>query len=272
MSIGAKQTRQGRAAYGGKRPVNAMLTTYVLIGINLAVWLLITATGGSRSWWRLGLALIGKGFCVPNDSPAHILTQGQGGPPIDSAQVCSLIDQNSQSATWMPGIADGAWWQPLTSMFTHVDILHIAFNMLALFFLAPALEMALGRLRFLAVYLGSGLFGSAVVYWLSDPHGYTVGASGAVFGLMGALLVLGHKVGGNNQTLLAWIGINVVITLVNPQISWQGHLGGFIGGALLGALIIYAPKERRTAIQATGFGALMVVAAVIILLRTLALT
>ena len=149
----------------------------------------------------------------------------------------------------MPGVADGAYWQLLTSAFTHVEVWHIGFNMLALWVLGPQLELAIGRSRFLALYLLSALAGSALVYWLADPAGSTLGASGAVFGLMGALLVLAVKVRGDVRGILTWVGINAVITFLFPNISWQGHLGGFLGGVLIAALLVYAPRQRRTAWQ-----------------------
>ena len=94
-------------------------------------------------------------------------------------------------------MSDGAYWQLVTSAFTHVEVWHIGFNMLALWVLGPQLELALGRARFLALYFLSALAGSALVYWLGGTTTATLGASGAVFGLMGALLVLALKVGGN---------------------------------------------------------------------------
>ncbi len=100
----------------------------------------------------------------------------------------------------------------MTSTFLHVDVWHIGFNMLVLWFLGPQLELAIGRARFLALYLISGLAGSACVYWLSGEQTSTLGASGAVYGLMAALLVIAFKVGGQVQTILMWIGINVVFT------------------------------------------------------------
>ena len=110
------------------------------------------------------------------------------------------------------GVSGGAWWQPVTSMFTHVEVLHIGFNMLALFFLGPMLEQVLGRARFLALYLVSGVAGSAAVMLFSDPHTQSLGASGAIFGLMGALAVVALKVRGQVQTILVWIGLNLVFT------------------------------------------------------------
>ena len=95
----------------------------------------------------------------------------------------------------------------------------------------------------------SGLVGSAAVYWLSAPNSITIGASGAIFGLMGALLVVAVKVKGDVQSLLTLVAINVVITVLGSSfISWQGHLGGFVGGLVIGAVLVYAPRERRTAV------------------------
>jgi membrane associated rhomboid family serine protease len=159
-------------------------------------------------------------------------------------------------------VAQGEYSQLLTSMFTHVELWHIGFNMLALWVLGPQLELAIGRSRFLALYLLSGLAASATVLWLSAPVGLTLGASGAIFGLMGGLLVLALKVGGDVRGLLTWIGINFALTVVVANISWQGHLGGFIGGLLLGAAIVYAPRKRRVAWQLLGIGGIAVIIAV----------
>ena len=122
--------------------------------------------------------------------------------------------------------------------------------MFALYALGPQLELALGRARFLALYFLSGLAGSATVMWFSTSYGQTIGASGAIFGLMGALLVVAIKVRGDVRGMLTWIGINFVITFVFVRlISWQGHLGGFVGGLLIGAALVYAPREQRTLVQ-----------------------
>jgi membrane associated rhomboid family serine protease len=234
---GTRSTRSGRATYGGRRSLRPGLTSQILIGLNVAVWVLILATGGDHSRLLFHLALLPEGI----------------GP--------------------FPGVADGAYWQLLTSMFLQVQILHIGFNMLALWFLGPSLEAALGRLRFLAVYLLSGLTGSAFVYWFSGVHVPTLGASGAIFGLMGALLVLALKARADVSQLLVWIGINFVITVVGRGfISWQGHLGGFIGGALLAAMIAWAPRTHRPVWQWAGLAAYLALLVVAIGARTAVLT
>ncbi len=148
------------------------------------------------------------------------------------------------------GVADGAWWQLMTSAFTHEEVLHIGFNMLALYFLGPMLESVLGRWRFLALYLVSALAGSAAVMLWSLPYIQTLGASGAVFGLMGALAVVALKVQGQLQTVLVWIGLNLAFTFTVSGISWQGHIGGLVGGAVIGAAMVFAP--RRTGRWSSG--------------------
>ena len=148
----------------------------MLIGINVAVWLLILATGWRNSTLIDRLALLPHGPCEPG-RPELL-------PGVDRG-ACDAIP-----ATWFPGVADGACWQLVTAMFTHVEIWHIGFNMLALWFLGPQLEMVLGRARFLALYLVSGLAGSALRLLAVGRAPATLGASGAIFGLMGALLVV----------------------------------------------------------------------------------
>jgi len=232
---GSKSTRAGRTAYGGQRPGNAAITSQVLIAINVAVWVLILATGGRGS-----------------DLIDRLALRPSGG----------VVSVNGTLFRVPDGMAQGQYWQVLTSMFTHVELWHIGFNMLALWVLGPQLELAIGRGRFLAVYLLSGLAASATVLWLSTSYVLTLGASGAIFGLMGALLVVTIKVHGDVRGMLTWIGINFAITLVFVNnISWQGHLGGFVGGLLLGGAIVYAPRERRATWQLVGIAAVAVVVA-----------
>ena len=126
------------------------------------------------------------------------------------------------------------------------------------YFLGPMLENVLGRARFVALYLVSGIGGSATVMLLSDANGQTVGASGAIFGLMGALAVIALKVRGQVQSILGWIGLNLVFTFTISGISWQGHLGGLVSGAVLGVAMAYAPRAKRSAVQWTAVGAVLV--------------
>jgi len=246
LKEGARTTRSGRLPYGGSPSANAALTSVGLVVVNLAVWVSIIAAGGNGSTLVDRLALLPK---------------------------TTLFGNPDGTATLVRGVSDGAYWQVATSVFSHVAVWHIAFNMLALYFLGPQLEMILGRARYLTVYLLSGLAGSTAVMWLSPEHTQTLGASGAIFGLMGALLVVGLKVHANVQQLLFWIGINVVFTLTGRDfISWQGHLGGLVGGALLAALVVYAPRARRTTFQLTGFTVFTAACVVLILVRAAALS
>jgi membrane associated rhomboid family serine protease len=242
---GAKSTRQARTPYGGQRVGDPRLTTFVLIGINAVVWVLVLATGGRGSTLVDKLALL----------PATSVRGVPGG-----------------GVTVVRGVDEGAWWQLVTSMFTHVEPLHIAFNMLALYFLGPMLETVLGRARFLAVYLVSGLVGSAAVMLFSPPHVQTLGASGAIFGLMGALVVLALKVGGQVQTVFVWIGLNMVFTFTVSGISWQAHVGGLIGGVVLGAAMVYAPRQHRSLVQWSATAAVLVISLVVVAVRCLALS
>jgi membrane associated rhomboid family serine protease len=262
VAEGRKSTRAGRTAYGGLRPSNASITSFVLIGINAVVWLAIIATGGAASRIYNWFALVPEGRCVPAGQLDRYF------PTVHSEALCSA----QPGTQWIPGVSDGAYWQLMTSAFTHVQPWHIGFNMLALYVLGPQLEMVIGRARFLALYLLSALTGAALVYWAAPVSQSTVGASGAIFGLMGALLVVAFKVRANVQQILMWIGINFVLTVVVSNISWQGHLGGFVGGIVIAGVLVYAPRgPRRTAFQVSGMvvvGALTVLA---IIARTAAL-
>ena len=243
---GARTVRTGRLPYGGMHSTNPALTSIGLIVINLAVWVAIASDGGG------GSGLIDKLALLPQTT---------------------LYGNQDGTATLVEGVSGGAWWQLGTSVFSHVQVFHIAFNMMALYFLGPQLEMILGRVRFLAVYLLSGFAGSIAVLWLSNEHTQTLGASGAIFGLMGALLVVGLKVRANVQQLLFWIGLNVVFTVTaSSYVSWQGHFGGLAGGAVLAALLVYAPRPRREALQWTGIAAFAVVCVVLAAVRIAALS
>jgi membrane associated rhomboid family serine protease len=137
------------------------------------------------------------------------------------------------SSPFLPGgLADGEWWRLLTAAFLHGNFLHIGLNMLVLWVVGAPVEQAIGRWRFLALYLVSGLAGSAGAV-LVDPHAITVGASGAIFGILGAALILewqrSYVLGGQALGLLV---VNLVLTFAIPNISVGGHVGGLAGGAL----------------------------------------
>ena len=129
-------------------------------------------------------------------------------------------------------IAAGDYWRIVTNGFVHAGIFHLAFNMLALWILGSLLEPALGRLRFGLVYFVSLLCGSLGVLLLSDAS--SVGASGAVFGLMGSALVLFRARGLSllESGLGIWLGLNLLLTFTIPNISIGAHIGGLIGGLI----------------------------------------
>ena len=137
-----------------------------------------------------------------------------------------------QGALYGPLVAQGEWWRLVTSAFLHYGPLHLGMNMLALWWFGPALESFLGRFRFLLLYVVSGLAGSAGAL-LRTPLSPTVGAAGAIFGILGAALVLerqGTYVFGGS--VLGLIVINLAFTFFVPGISKGGHIGGMIGGGL----------------------------------------
>ncbi|MFS0718290.1 rhomboid family intramembrane serine protease [Arthrobacter sp. 1P04PC] len=144
-------------------------------------------------------------------------------------------------------------WRMLTSAFLHSQgfILHILLNMYMLWIFGQALEPLLGRIRFLALYLISAVGGSVGYYLLTPAYvpgqqlAGVVGASGAIFGLFGAMLVVQRRRGGDTRQLWVLIAINAVIGFVVPQIAWQAHLGGLVTGALCAAAIAYVPRGRR---------------------------
>ena len=254
VAEGRKSTRSGRTTFGGLRPTNAATTSLVLIGINVVVWVAVLVSGGSGSRLFNLLVLRPDGACDLQNGYLNI-------------QVGEVACK-AGGGVWLPGVADGAWWQLMTSAFTHVQPLHIAFNMFALYLFGPQLEVFFGRARYLALYLISALTGSAAVYWFSPQFTPTLGASGAIYGLMGALLVISLKVRVNIQGLLVLIGINLLLTFTISDISWQGHLGGLAGGAAAAAVLVYAPRSRRTPVQVAGLVAITAITVVAIMART----
>lgn len=186
--------------------------TYAIIAINVVVFLLVAVQAGSSS--------------------------GFGNSPIFNGSV--LIPMT---------IAGGEWWRLVTSGFLHLSITHIALNMAALYFIGMGLERVLGAWRYLTLYGLSLLGGSAAVMVFAPINSGAAGASGAIFGLMGALLVTMHRLKLDLRQVGAIIVLNVVITFVIPGISWQAHLGGLVVGALVGAAMVYAPAKNRFAWQ-----------------------
>jgi membrane associated rhomboid family serine protease len=236
---GRNSQRPARTAFGGKANRNRTAVTYTLIGINVAAMLVELAWPDSI---RRFAQIAGSG--------------GQFGRPAI-------------------GVANGEYYRLLTSMFLHASptgggfgITHILFNMWALSLVGPPLEAWLGRVRFLTLYLLSGLAGSVLAYVLAPQYVFELGASGAIFGLFGALFVLSRRLRYDIGPMATTIVINLAITFLVPGISWQAHIGGLLAGAGLGFAWGYPPRERRTAIQIVTSILLFLGLAVAVIVRT----
>jgi membrane associated rhomboid family serine protease len=175
---------------------------------------------------------------------AYIWLTSTGGLSSDTA----LLDHGA-----LLGIActqGGQWWRIVTGAFLHGGLLHIAFNMFALFQVGNIVEQLFGKVRYVALYtvsmVGAGL---AVVY--VAPNDLTVGASGAIFGLFGALVAVGLRLGKRGRGLIGQVlpivVINLVLTFTIPNISAAGHVGGLITGLLAGLVLFMAPRQRAYA-------------------------
>jgi membrane associated rhomboid family serine protease len=192
--------------------------TYALIAANVSVW------------------AAGAGLSLVAGSAAGI---GGGGSLMGVAGL------------WGPAVAAGQWWRLITAGFLHSGILHLGFNMVALFVLGPPLEGRLGRSRFAALYLASLLAGSLGALLVS-PNQLTVGASGAIFGLLGAIIV-GQRAAGISARasgMIPLLIINLVFTVAVPGISIGGHLGGLAGGFACGAILFNRQLQGRGSVYA----------------------
>lgn len=192
--------------------VTEPVLTYILIGINVVVALGTLLSGASAT----GDAGLGG---------SSLLTEG-----------------------WVSrfNVQDGEYWRLLTAGFLHGGFFHLLFNMYVLYVLGGMLEPAIGRLRFAVIYFVSLLAGSFGALLL-EPDAPTVGASGAIFGLMGAAVVVMRNRGINpmESGLGLMIGLNLLITFLIPNISIGGHIGGLVGGALAAFLMLDLPDRLR---------------------------
>ncbi len=209
---GQRSTRQGTTVFGGGVTDGRPLVTQVIIGICVVVYL------------------------------------GQ-----------LFIPGLTRSIEFVPYLGDTEPWRFLTSAFAHSPgfIFHILFNMYALWIMGSYLEPLMGRARFVASYLVTALGGSVGYLLLAFPRtatqvaqqGYgpwttgVVGASGAVFGLFGAFLLLQRRLGRSSAGMFVTLAINAVLGFMIPNIAWQGHLGGFITGLACGAVIAYTGRR-----------------------------
>jgi membrane associated rhomboid family serine protease len=183
---------------------------------------------------------------------------------------------NSQSeffyslVSYAPSIADGQWWRPITSGFLHFGPVHLLLNMVALWFLRD-LELLLGRTRFAMLYFLSMLGGEAACYLFDDVQTISGGASGAVYGLLGGLVVAVIRLKRDRHTLMTVLGVlavNIAFSVSVPNISLLAHLGGLIVGAAVTAGMVYAPTAQRLQWQAGTVIVIVVVLAVLFVVRT----
>jgi membrane associated rhomboid family serine protease len=204
--------------------------TYALIAINVAVFIAQVLTeGGGRV----------------NDGRVY----------IDGLLAGILVD-------------DGEWWRLITSGFLHSQPLHLILNIVVLWFLGQALEPTFGHVKFLAVYVAALFVGSLGVILLTDPLVPTVGASGAVYGLMGALVIVYRDRGIQitQSPIFGLLVINVLFTFFYPNVSIGGHLGGLVGGAIAALVVLQADRRRSLPLAVAGcvaVAALAVVASIV---------
>ncbi|TWD15218.1 membrane associated rhomboid family serine protease [Streptomyces sp. T12] len=225
-----------RTLAGGSVAADPRLVTKILIGINLAVFLAV----------RIQSSLLNDLVLVGTWPPAPFLpTQG---------------------------VAEGEWYRLLTSMFTHEEFWHIGFNMLGLWWLGGPLEQQLGRVRYLALYLISGLAGGALTYLLAAGTSASLGASGAVFGLFGATAVLMRRLRQDMRPIIALLVINLVFTFGWSGIAWEAHIGGLVAGAVIGYAMVHAPRERRALVQYGTCAVVLAAVVLVTLVRTAQLT
>jgi membrane associated rhomboid family serine protease len=230
VSEGSKAVRQARTVYGGVvRPGQMGRVTQVLIGINLVVFVMTVASGANFFNGHPGSSTVYNRFALV---PAEI--------------------------------AHGQWYRLITAAFLHYGILHIFFNMYALLIVGPQLEHALGRIRYVALYVLAGIGGGVLSLAVGPVNEQAAGASGAIFGLFGALYIVARHQNLQTNAIAGTIAINLVITFTISNIDWRGHVGGLVVGAAVAAIYAYAPRgPSRTQLQVAGVVAAAVVVAAV---------
>lgn len=166
---------------------------------------------------------------------------------------------------------DGSYYRLITAAFLHVSLLHIGSNMLALAIVGPPLERLLGPWRFASVYVLAALGGNAAVYAFGQMNTPEVGASGAIFGLFGACLILARRLGLDMSWLVGTIVLNFVLTFSIHNISKLGHIGGFVVGLLAALAIGGLPQLRRrlpTQVQVAGLAAIAALVVIVVVARS----
>jgi membrane associated rhomboid family serine protease len=233
---GSRGARSAGTVFGG-RPTAAARVTWVLVGLNVLLYLVELAHPSLANDW----AMLGR---------AQITS---GGP--------------------LQGVAEGQWYRLITSAFlpppglSGLGPLDIAFNMWALILVGPALERLLGHVRFLTVYLVSAIGGSVMFYLIGPTNVEALGASGAIFGLFGAWFVVARRLRLDSRWIVTVVVLNLVLGFVVPGIAWQAHVGGILAGGLLTAAYAYAPRTNRALIQGGATVAVLAILALALLAR-----
>ncbi|MFJ7997006.1 rhomboid family intramembrane serine protease [Streptomyces sp. NPDC096310] len=228
---------QPRTLAGGTIAADPRLLTKILLGINVAVFVAVLAVG-DHDRLAIDLGLIGGAY-----EAGHVI-----------------------------GVAGGEWYRLITSMFLHEAVWHIAFNMLGLWWLGGPLEAALGRARYLALYLLSGLAGSALTYLIAAPNQLSLGASGAIFGLLGATAVLMRRLNYDMRPVLALLALNLLFTFTWSGIAWEAHVGGLVAGVVIAIGMVHAPRAHRNVVQYGTCALVLLVTVGIVVARTAQLT
>ena len=212
---------------------------------------------GRRRGGRVGLASRVTGGNVATMSLLGTILLVYIGQWLSGGLVTTLL-------LYWPPLTVSEPWRMITALFVHSErsLFHILFNGYSLWVLGMLLERLLGARRFLALFFTAGLGGSLAVLWLA-PTQAVIGASGAIFGLFGTLLVIQRNFGGTNPQLLIVLVLNLVLGFVVPGISWQAHIGGLLTGILLGWLLVKDSESGKPQSMVRLFGA--VIAGIVLL-------
>ena len=235
---GRRTQRSARTAFGGSVAGQRGTVTIALIVINVAVAVAGVLMSGARA--AVGGLFTGVGTVqlvgAVHAGGVTLMPDGQA------------YNGHLPGGFYAPGIDDGGWYRLVTAMFIHYGALHLLLNMWALWVLGRQLEGVLGRGRFLALYLLSGIGGNVAAYIFS-PGAYSAGASTALFGLFAAYAIIVRRLGGSLASVLPILAINLFLTFTIPGLSVAGHLGGLVTGAIVAAGLAYAPRNARTKVQ-----------------------
>jgi len=259
---GARTQRPVRTAFGGGTSGAAGTVTITLIIVNVLVFLASIVSAGNAK----AVAGGGMGGLLGGSTPLH-----EWGALV-TYPIGILLDGNNTQVLIPGGMHDGEYYRIFTSMFLHYGVIHLGLNMWVLWQLGRPLEAMFGRVRFLALYLLCGIGGGVAVYLFANPSAETAGASGAIFGLFAALILVLRKMGRSIAGIVPVLVLNLVITFSVPGISIAGHLGGLVTGALVGAGFAFAPRERRTLVQAGAALAVLLLLGVLFAVHTANLT